>query len=144
MACRIVPRASKDRHVNDMHAELNLLKRDTRRDVHLSFLCHRNIYVEDYSSLGKYFRPVANRGRRVTRYENDMNMSVPSIKSSKGHCSIECRGPTHWNKLPNDVKCIEKFEEFKKCISKRTAGTFDNHLTYCEVKCGNYGGQLHS
>ena len=98
IACRIILWVSKDKHVNDMHRELNLLNLDTRRDMHLSFLCHRNIYTNEYASLGKYFNPVGQNGRQETRYGNGMNMKVPPIRSNKGRCSVEFRGPSHWNK----------------------------------------------
>ena len=119
VACCIILRVSKDKYVQHMHAELGLLPLDTRRDMHLCFLCHHSKYHEGQASLGQFFVPVCRGGRRETRYGD----------SVKGRCDITYRRPYHWNHLPNECKRAKKCNEFKTCISQSMSGTFDErHL----------------
>ena len=65
----------------------------------------------------------------MTRHGNAKNVKVPNVKTSKGRCGICFRGPKHWNGLNNTLKEIEKFETFKREVSKSLNPSFDNHPT---------------
>ena len=129
VACRIILKAGNRDSVHDMHKELGLLDLDTRREMNLSFTCHKVVYNEGCSSLSKFFVPLSVGGRRVTRRSNDKNMKVPQRRTCKGRSSFSFRGPNHWNGISNDLKLTEKFKSFKVGYSKSIAGKFVNHPT---------------
>ena len=58
VACRVILRADNRDNVQDMHKQLGLLDLATRREMHLSFTCHKVVYSEGCSSLKKFFEPL--------------------------------------------------------------------------------------
>ncbi len=128
-SCRIILRAHKRTNIAEMHTILNLPMLDTRRNNHLSALCHKNIYNSEESSLKHVFNKVADSRSRTTRHSSKMNMIVPNIKSTKGRLSITYRGPRHWNSLTNLLKAIENHDTFKRNLYKIHDQTLDNHPT---------------
>ena len=50
-------------------------------------------------------------------------------KTNKGRCGFAFRDPQHWNNLDNDLKDIKKFCGFKRGISKKLSGKYNNHPT---------------
>ena len=129
MACRIILRAGNRDSVKGMHEELGLLELDTRRDMHLSFTCHKVVQSDGKNSLSKFFNKVAAPGRRHTRHGNEKNMKVPRVRTNKGRCGIAYRGPFHWNKLSTNLKDIIKYNAFRKEFSRQLSGKFVNHPT---------------
>ncbi len=127
-SCRIL-RAHKRTHITDMHTMLKLPMLDTRRNNHLSALCHKNIYDAEESSLNYVFTRVADNRSRTTRHSSKMNMVVPNIRSTKGRLSIRYRGPKHWNGLTNKQKDIENHDTFKRNLYTIHDQTLDNHPT---------------
>ncbi len=112
-----------------MHKELNLMPLEERREVHFSLLCHKNVYPEGRQSLTKYFIPARIVGGRRTRGITSKNMQLPNIRTEKGRCAFAYQGPKHWNSLDAGLKCIEKFNSFKKEILKTDSAELDNHPT---------------
>ena len=112
-----------------MHAELGLMPLNERRDIHLSQLCHKNIYLNSVQSLHKFFKPARIVGGRRTRAVDNATMYVPNLKTDKGRQAFEYRGPSHWNKLNEDLRKIEKYATFQRELLKRSSLELDNHPT---------------
>ena len=92
-------------------------------------ICHKVMTSEGKSSLSRFFIPLNVGGRRVTRRSTGKDMRVPKMNTNKGRCSIQFRGPNHWNKLNPNLKEIEKFRSFKTEYSKMLKSNFENHPT---------------
>ena len=129
IGCRTILLARKRTHIQDMHQALGLLPLTERRDLHLSLLCHKNIYNEQPQSLSKYFKPATLVGGRRTWGTESNSMYVPNVLTDKGRQAIEYRGPLHWNNLDDNVKTITKFASFQKELMKRSSLELDNHPT---------------
>ena len=129
VACRVILKANNRDNVRTMHEQLGLLDLATRREMHLSFTCHKVVYSEGCSSLNTFFVPLSVGGRRDTMRSNGKNMKVPNMRTCKGRNSFSYRGPNYWNDISNDLKMIEKISTFKEGYSKELAGKFENHPT---------------
>ena len=95
LCCRIILHRNKRASVTEMHNELQLLKFDDRRDLHLSELCHKNIYYDTSASLSQYFIITPARNYRATRQRNKSHILVPRTKNVCGQKALGVRGPTH-------------------------------------------------
>ena len=129
VGCRAILLAGKRTHISDMHKTLGLLPLDERRDLHLTQLCHKNIYPEKPQSLTKYFTCTDAMGRRRTRGTVSHSMKVPNLKTDKGRLAFAYIAPRHWNNLDNDLRVIDKFPAFQQELMKRSSLELDNHPT---------------
>ncbi len=129
VGCRAILLSGRRTHVSDMHSALGLLPLEERRDLHLSQLCHKNVYYDKPQSLSKFFKPARVVGGRRTRGTTHNNMQVANLKTDKGRHAFGYRGPNHWNHLSNPLKCIVKYKTFHQELLKRTSLELDNHPT---------------
>ncbi len=130
-ACRIICKGSRYDSATELHQRLNLPKLKDRAELNLSLLCHKSVYSNgDITGLSRYFIPLENLDRaRVTRALYDKSVVVPFVCTATGRKAFEFRGPTKWNNIPASQRQIEKFEQFKSSICKRSDSTMDNHPT---------------
>ena len=56
--CRTILLAESRTSTEDMHSELGLFHLDKRCKLHLCFQLHKNIFVDETSSLSKLFVPL--------------------------------------------------------------------------------------
>ena len=107
-ACRILLRADRRAHVNDMHERLKFLKLNQRRELHLSVECFKQV-SNNASSLNYYFKKRATRNTRT----GDTKCEVPDIRSMIGRRCFSYRGPAHWNTISDELKNSESINAFK-------------------------------
>ena len=107
-ACRTMLRCNKRTSVDQMHKDLEILKLDNRRKLHLSMECHKAINEEGHS-LARYFN---KRIMRTTR-AGETRVEVPNRRTNMGRRGISFRGPNHWEKLPSDIKTITSKTSFR-------------------------------
>ena len=120
VGCRTILLACKRTSIKEMHQQLDLLSLEYRPNIQLSQLCHKNIFPDRPQSLTKYFIPARIIGGRRTRAVDNNNMTVPNVKTEKGRQAFMYWGRTHWNKLDNYLKVIEKYVTFQRELLKRT------------------------
>ena len=128
-ACRTILLAESRTSTEWMHNELGLLKLNDRRMLHLCFQLHKNIYVDNSSSLSKFFVPIVKVTNRNTRAAHGKCMRVVNLRSDMGRKAFTYMGPVNWNRLPLELWVIEKFDEFKKAISTQVHNLFGDHPT---------------
>ncbi len=102
-ACRTILLATNDAHIDDMHNTLGLLTLQHRRDLHMSFACHKSVYFNGFSSLSSFYVPVLQVHGRHTRYADSNKMVVPRAKTNLGQKAFSIRGPNHWNSIPHGL-----------------------------------------
>ena len=78
--------------------------------------CHNNIH-NPQAGLHQLYKTIDDRPR-TTRKTGMKFMKVPNIKSSMGRRAYSFQGPSFWNKLDDESKCIEDKNAFKRHISK--------------------------
>ena len=107
-ACRILLRADRRAHVNELHNRLNFLNLKQRRELHLSVECYKQV-SNSASSLHHFFKKRTGRNTRTgdTKYE------VPNIKSAMGRRCFSYRGPVHWNDVAENLKNSESVNAYK-------------------------------
>ena len=49
---------------------------------------------------------------------NPLNLKIPNLKSRVGSQSFRVKGPMIWNKIPCEIKSIERREIFKSSYQK--------------------------
>ena len=54
VACRVILKADNRDSVHGMHKQLGLLELDDRREMHLSFTCHKVVHSQGKSSFSKF------------------------------------------------------------------------------------------
>ena len=121
--------AGRETHIYDMHVQLGLLYLNERRDLHFSFLLHKNIYTDQQTGLSEYMVSLDTVATRTTRMSAHHNMLVPRVRSVMGQKSFCYRAPSFWNKLPTDIKALNIFNRFKVAISKWVHTLFGDHPT---------------
>ena len=57
---------------------------------------------------------------RITRTSGTKTMEVPNIRSCVGRKAYSYKGPSFWNTLNAETRCIEEKEKFKQHINKIT------------------------
>ena len=129
VACRTLLLANKETSVDLMHKELNLMKLDTRRHIHLGNLCHKNVHPEVSSGVNKFFKKRANAAVRVSRRTNQLNLIIPDVRTQLGRKAISFRGPAFWNNILNNLKDIVKYSCFVNPWVKYCISNFENHPT---------------
>ncbi len=128
-ACRTILLAEARTSTDEMHKELGLLKLNERRQLHLCFQLHKNIYVDDTSSLSKFFTPVIAVTGHRTRGAVGKSMVVVNLRSDTGRKAFSYHGPNSWNALPLQLRSIEIFNDFKKAVSEQVHDLFGDHPT---------------
>ena len=128
-ACRVILLCNWETHIIDMHTDLGLLMLDERRNLHFAFQLHKTVHGNDDGSLHQLMVPAANTGRALTRGNRNNNTIVPRVRTNMGQKSFEFRGPSFWNKLPNDLKTVGVFRSFKRMISGMVHQLFGDHPT---------------
>ncbi len=128
-ACRTILLAACETHVNDMHLQLGLLYLNERRDLHFSFLLHKNFYIDMPTGLSEYLVSIDTVAVCSTRASLHHNVIVPRVRTNMGQKSFFYRGPNFWNKLPECIKSITVFRQFKTGISKMVHTLFGDHPT---------------
>ena len=129
VVCRTLLLANKETSIDLMHEELNLMKLNTRRNIHLGNLCHKNVHLEVPSGVNKYFLRRATAAVRVSRRTNQFTVLVQDIRSQVGRKAISFRGPVFWNNIPNELKDITKYSCFVNPWIKYCKANFENHPT---------------
>ena len=113
-----------------MHIDLNLLKLDQRRELHLALRCHKNIYPDGVQSLENFFVKVNTvEGARRTRLHVAMTMKVPNIRSAKGRLAFSYWGPKFWNNVTLELRNTLSFTMFRKQFLQQLKTRFENHPT---------------
>ncbi len=92
-----------------MHNDLNILKLNDRRKLHLSMECHKSINNSS-NSLSMYFKLMVTRATRA----GENKMELPNLRTNMGRRAFSFRGPDHWDKLPADIK---KFN-LQQCLNQ--------------------------
>ena len=128
-ACRTILLADMETHIATMHLELQLLTLYQRRALHISCQSHKCIYFNGLSSLSEFFVPVISITGRYTRFADTTRMKVPKCRTKLGQRSFAFRGPSMWNYLPNEIRCIPEYKAFKRQISSKITELFENHPT---------------
>ncbi len=128
-ACRTILLAHRETHISEMHVDLGLLHLNERRDLHFSFLLHKNIYIDHDTGLSGHLIKCNTVAVRQTRGSTSHNMTVPRMRSGMGQKSFDYRGPAFWNALPKCLKSINIFRSFKIAISKAVHTLFGDHPT---------------
>ena len=126
-ACRTILLATRETHNMDMHLDLGLLYLNERRDLHFSFLLHKNIFVEQDTGLSGNLIKCNTVAVRHTRCTSGNKLAVPWVRTNMGQKSFDYRGPNFWNKLPASLKEISVFRKFKVAISKIVHTIFGDH-----------------
>ena len=80
-ACRTILLAESRTSSDEMHKELGLLRLNERRSLHLCFQLHKKVYVDDASSLSKFFVPVVKITGRRTRGAVGLSMKVKNLRT---------------------------------------------------------------
>ena len=128
-ACRTILLAHRETHISDMHVDLGLLYLNERRDLHFSFLLHKNIHNEHDTGLSGNLIKCNTVAVRHTRGSTGNNVTVPRMRTNMGQKSFSYRGPVFWNLLPEGLKGIVVFRTFKIAISKAVHMLFGDHPT---------------
>ena len=79
--------------------------------------------------MSKYFVPVIEVTGRRARGAIGKSMTVSRLRSDTGRKAFSFRGPNSWNNLPLNLRCIDKFTEFKKAVSEQVHDLFGHHPT---------------
>ncbi len=128
-ACRTMLMANREAHIADMHKDLGLLTLTERRQLHFGFQIHKTMYEDCNVSLKRFFVSVTSGRVRPIRGNHRYDMVVPRVRSSMGEKAIAYRGPSFWNFLPVDVKCVTVFSSFKRVLSTMVHELFGDHPT---------------
>ena len=115
--CRIILRADKDVSVVQMHHKLELPMLKQRRVYHQAMDCFNNITNEE---AGLHHMYNESRCERRTRSSDSKLMEVPNIRSCVGRKAHSYKGPSFWNGLRIETRCIKEKEKFKRHINKIT------------------------
>ena len=88
-----------------------------RRIYHQAMDCFNNI-TNNEEGLHYMYEPL-NR-TRTTHTTGTNCMTVPNIRSCTGRKAYSYKGPTFWNSLDVEARCITEKEKLKKHINKLT------------------------
>ena len=127
--CRTILLANRETHIAEKHVDLGLLYLNERRDLHFSFLLHKNIYNEHDTGLSGQLVNCNTAAVRHTHGSSSHNMVVPRMRTCMGEKSFNYKGPTFWNCLPVQLKDMSIFRKFKVAISKVVHTLFGDHPT---------------
>ena len=93
------------------------------------FQLHKVVHGPENGSLCRFMVPVKNTGRAHTRGKSNNNMVIPQIRTNMGQKGICFRGPSFWNRLPNDLKVVRVFRSFERLLSGMVHQLFGDHPT---------------
>ena len=108
-ARRTILFAESRESTQEMHSTLGLLYIHKHGNLHLCIQLHKNVYCDETKSLCQFFVPLINITSRYTRGTVSKCMQVAKLRRDLGRKAFSCQGPSQWNKLPNDLRQIEKF-----------------------------------
>ena len=128
-ACRTLLLAESDRHIVDLHKKLHLDMLSTRRELHLTNLCHQNIYFDGLVGLPDFFVLVSPVVGRRTRSCATYCMKVPKTRTVLGQRAFRVRGPTQWNSILKELHVVKNLNSFKRQIAEKLRQPFENHPT---------------
>ena len=84
VACRILLLAKKKTGIDLMHSELNLLKLNTRRQIHLGNFSRKKVHLEMPSGVSNFFNRRANAATRISRRVDQYNVFVLDVHGQNG------------------------------------------------------------
>ena len=64
--------------------------------------------------------------------QNPLNLKIPILKTRVGSNSFSIKGPTIWNGIPNEMKCINRRSNFKNAVKKKFLQGYN-----CKCECNN-------
>ena len=105
---------------NDYEASYeNLLSRVNMTTLHLNRM--KNIAIETYKCLNslspEYIRDLVNYKSSNYNFRYENMAEIPTVRTTRyGKNSFRFESARVWNSLPNDMRKVENFKEFKRLI----------------------------
>ena len=111
-AARILTRTSKFDHISPVFHSLHWLKVPRRIEFEILTLTHKCLHGKAPQYLQDMI--ILRTGCEGMKSSNTNLLIIPSSKNkSMGDRSFSVAGPTLWNKLPVELRCLVSFETFK-------------------------------
>jgi Reverse transcriptase (RNA-dependent DNA polymerase) len=106
---RFIYNRKKFDHISSCYKELNWLKLDKRRELHLGCL----IYKIKQNKTPVYLYNMLSESSNIHNYNTRTKCSLPSVNNDYGKKMFKFFGPQFWNSIPQTIRDENNFYKFK-------------------------------
>ena len=106
---------SRDTRITPYRSQLGWLRTDSRRSYFALLVMYKVVRLREPRILTLLFKPYAlDRPQRGTR----IDLNVPFTSSELGTNSFQVKSAHLWNSLPNHIRDLPTFSQFKRALRK--------------------------
>lgn len=110
----VSPSVKRHDHISPTLRKLHWLPIQSRIIYKLALITYKTLNQNSPSYLHSLLTPY--RPVRQLRSSDKLLLTVPSLKSSFGHRSFSCAGPTIWNSLPFSIRSATSIQSFRSSL----------------------------
>ena len=135
-AIRTITKSFVTAHTEPRMKKLSLLKFDDLYQLQSNLLMHDCFYNNAPANIRNLTQVSRDTGHNLrNQAQRPHDLQVPCYKTKAGSTSFSFKGPTLWNKLPEEVRSDNQKQRFKKAIKSSILQTYNKTTSCSNPRC---------
>ena len=135
-AIRTITKSFVTAHTEPRMKKLSLLKFDDLYQLQSNLLMHDCFYNNAPTKIRNLIQVSQVSVHNLRNHaQHPLDLKIPRYKTKAGSNSFSLKGPTSWNKIPEELRSDNQKQRFKKAIKNSILQTYDETTSCNNPRC---------